>query len=180
SSRRLCMKRRAASSWLVVLVVCLIFTAFAFSGSPKEPLQSPEGSAMSSNRELVISSAAFENQIRQNDTKKFHEGRKIFRFDTFGDESFWGGQLKLHEAIEGAKLGGVGPGLSPRNALALGLKVDLDALPEEVVKALREGHVNLDDPVVTSALLKLHAVIGVTGFFNGSKLNSVCIHSTVD
>src|SRR5712692_6623082 len=38
------------------------------------------------------------------------EGRHIFRFDTFGDEDFWGGKLRLHEAIEGAKLGGVGPG----------------------------------------------------------------------
>ena len=49
------------------------------------------------------------------------EGRQTFRFDTFGDEAFWGDKLKLHEAIEGAKFGGVGPGLTPRDALALGL-----------------------------------------------------------
>jgi hypothetical protein len=57
------------------------------------------------------------------------EGRQIFRFDTFGDEGFWGDTLKLHQAIEGSQLGGVGPGVSPKTALAVGLKVDVDALP---------------------------------------------------
>jgi hypothetical protein len=28
-------------------------------------------------------------------------GRKIFRFDTFGDEAFWGDTLGLHRAIAG-------------------------------------------------------------------------------
>src|SRR3954453_24240799 len=53
-------------------------------------------------------------------------GRQTFRFDTFGDEAFWGGTLRLHEAIAGAANGGVGGGLSPRAALGLGLKVDAD------------------------------------------------------
>src|SRR5690349_5127690 len=63
--------------------------------------------------------------------KLIHQGRKTFRFDTFGDEAFWGDTLKLHEAIEGQAFGGVGPGLSPRQALSLGLKVDIDALLPE-------------------------------------------------
>ena len=46
------------------------------------------------------------------------EGRRIFRFDTFGSEDFWGGKLGLHEAIVGQKLGGVGPGVSPKMALS--------------------------------------------------------------
>lgn len=57
------------------------------------------------------------------------EGRRPFRDDTFGDEVFWGGTLKLHAAVAGQKLGGVGPGLSPKAALGIGLKVDLDRLP---------------------------------------------------
>jgi hypothetical protein len=57
------------------------------------------------------------------------EGKQIFRFDTFGDEEFWGGQLKLHQAIEGEQFGGVGPGVSPATALSVGLKVDVRALP---------------------------------------------------
>jgi hypothetical protein len=113
-------------------------------------------------------------------------GRRTFRFDTFGDEAFWGGQLQLHQAIQGSNLGGVGPGLSPRNALALGLKVDVDALPPDLIAALRAGQVNLDDPAVTLALLKLKAVVGLTGFFNRQgTLRAVGIqcavcHSTVD
>jgi hypothetical protein len=30
-----------------------------------------------------------------------NQGRQIFRFDTFGDETFWGDVLNLHLAIEG-------------------------------------------------------------------------------
>ena len=83
-------------------------------------------------------------------------------------------------------MGGVGPGLSPKGALAAGLKVDIDALPAQLQEQLLTGKVNLDDPAVTLALLKLNAVIGVTGFFNSSgTLRSVGLqcsvcHSTVD
>src|SRR5215471_3166130 len=65
----------------------------------------------------------------QNALAKVREGREIFRFDTFGDQAFWGDALRLHQAIAGASLGGVGPGVSPATALAVGLKVDVDALP---------------------------------------------------
>jgi hypothetical protein len=57
------------------------------------------------------------------------EGRRTFRFDTFGDEHFWGDTLRIHQAIAGAALGGVGPGVTPRTALGVGLKVDVSALP---------------------------------------------------
>ena len=99
---------------------------------------------------------------------------------------FWGGTLQLHKAIEGANFGGVGPGISPITALALGLKVDVDALPQSLQNALRQGKVNLNDPAVTLALLKPKAVVGVTGFSNpDGSLHSVGIqcslcHSTVD
>jgi hypothetical protein len=116
-----------------------------------------------------------------------HQGRSTFRFDTFGDQAFWGDTLKLHHAIEGAANGGVGPGVSPRTALAVGLKVDVDALPKELVKQLQEGRVNLDDPATTLALLRLNAVVGITGFpsAEGRSLGSIGIqcalcHSTVN
>jgi hypothetical protein len=114
------------------------------------------------------------------------DGRRIFRFDTFGDEAFWGGVLHLHEAIEGAAHGGVGPGVSPRTALAVGLKVDVDVLPKAVQDAIRKGQVDLDDPGVTLNLLGGDAVVGLTGFFNADgTLKSIGIqcalcHSTVD
>ena len=82
------------------------------------------------------------------------QGRQIFRFDTFGDEEFWGGQLKLHQAIEGSQFGGVGPGVSPATALAVGLKVDVQALPKSLQSQLKKGQVDLNDPAVTLALLK--------------------------
>ncbi len=106
--------------------------------------------------------------ITQHALDALQEGRQTFRFDTFGDEAFWGDTLRLHEAIEGSAHGGVGPGLSPRAALEAGLKVDVDKLPGSLQSDLRHGRVNLDDPAVTLALLKLNAVVGVTGFFQSN------------
>src|SRR5579863_2977773 len=100
---------------------------------------------------------ALNRLIDANAEHTMDEGRRIFRFDTFGDESFWGDTLGLHKAIEGAKLGGVGPGVSPVTALSVGLKVDVDALPESLIQALKLGRVNLNDPATTVALLKLNA-----------------------
>lgn len=121
-----------------------------------------------------------------NGARQIAAGRDTFRNDTFGDEAFWGDKLKLHQAIAGAANGGVGPGVSPRTALGLGLKVDVDALPGTLISDLRNGRVDLDNPAVTVALLKLGAVVGATGFFNPrgtlSSLGLQCAvcHSTVD
>ena len=129
---------------------------------------------------------SFDQQIQANAKRMLEEGKQIFRFDTFGSEDFWGGKLRLHEALAGEKLGGVGPGVSPKTALSLGLKVDAAALPAKLVAQIKAGKVDLDSPATTAALLKLNAVVGVTGFFTPEgKLRSVGIqcalcHSTVD
>ena len=130
--------------------------------------------------------ATVDRATSQNAQRMLEEGRRIFRYDTFGSEAWWGGTLKLQQAIEGAKLGGVGPGVSPKTALAVGLKVDMDALPPALVDQIKAGKVNLDDPATTLALLKINAVVGVTGFFNvDGSLKSIGLqcafcHSTVD
>ncbi len=114
------------------------------------------------------------------------QGRQTFRYDTFGDEAFWTGALQLHRAISGAKLGGVGPGVSPKTALAVGLKVDAAKIPAEVAQGIKAGKVDLDAPATTLALLKLDAVVGLRGRVDGSgRLTSLGItcalcHSTVD
>jgi hypothetical protein len=162
------MHRLGIVALFVVLASAALFTASMISAVP----EAKAGSAQKSDRAP---------RSQQPD-----EGRQIFRFDTFGDEDFWGGTLQLHKAIEGARFGGVGPGISPRTALALGLKVDVDALPNPIRVALQQGRVNLDDPAVTLLLLRLNAVVGVTGYSNtNGGLNSVGIqcamcHSTVD
>ena len=128
----------------------------------------------------------FDRTIRRNHASLFEEGRQIFRYDTFGDEAFWGDALKLHLALAGTNNGGVGPGVSPRTALTVGLKVDVEALPRPLQTKLRAGKVNLDDPATTLALFKLNSVVGVTGFFdNAGRIKSLGIqcalcHSTVD
>ncbi len=112
-----------------------------------------------------------------NSQQMVQHGQQIFRFDTFGDEEFWGGQLQLHQAINK---------LTPRTALSLGLKVDSQALPPAVLEQIKRGQVNLDDPAVTRFLIKQNAVLGVVGFFNNegtlSSFGITCAfcHSTVD
>src|SRR5262245_56410687 len=104
----------------------------------------------------------FDDVIQRNASQFIQQGRQIFRFDTFGDEAFWGDALKLHQAIAGSRFGGVGAGVSPRTALAVGLKVDSEALPSDLAEAIQKGRVDLDDPANTLALLRLNAVVGVT------------------
>jgi hypothetical protein len=133
-----------------------------------------------------ITQRNFDEQIQANAERMLDEGKKTFRFNTFGSEDFWGGKLRLHEAVAGEKLGGVGTGVSPKAALSLGLKVDAEALPAELVTQIKGGKVDLDDPATTVALLKLNAVVGVTGFLSPEgRLQSIGIqcalcHSTVD
>src|SRR5687768_15188836 len=80
--------------------------------------------------------ASNDASIRDYAARLVRQGREIFRFDTFGSESFWGGGLRLHETIAGSANGGIGPGLSPRGALSAGLKVDAAALPADIVNAV--------------------------------------------
>jgi hypothetical protein len=131
------------------------------------------------------SSTGFDAEIANHARAMIEDGRRTFRYDTFGSELFWGDALQLHKAIAGEKNGGVGPGVSPKTALAVGLKVDSGALPSSLKKQLAAGKVNLDDPATTIALFKLNAVVGVTGFFSHDKVSSIGIqcsfcHSTVD
>jgi hypothetical protein len=129
---------------------------------------------------------ASSDPIQGNAQTMLAEGRNTFRYDTFGDEAFWGDTLKLHQTIEGASHGGQGPGIGPVTALAVGLKVDADALPAAVVSQVQNGALDLNSPGTTLALLQLNAVVGVTGFFNmDGSLKSIGIqcalcHSTVD
>jgi hypothetical protein len=106
------------------------------------------------------------------------DGKTIFRLDTFGSEQLWTDVLQMHQVIPAE--------VSPRLALSVGLKVDSEALPRSVRRALRTGEVNLDDPAVTVQLLKLNAVVGVIGRVDDNdQLETVGItcavcHSTVD
>jgi hypothetical protein len=128
----------------------------------------------------------FDEVISDNSRSMMADGRQTFRFDTFGDEAFWGDTLQLHLTIEGANFGGVGPGLSPNAALSLGLKVDVDMLSPRIINQLRHNQLDLNDPAVTLLLLRQNAVVGLVGSFNqNGSLRSVGIscslcHSTVD
>jgi hypothetical protein len=133
----------------------------------------------------AATAAPFDRVIEQHAAGAFTRGRAIFRFDTFGSEAFWGGRLRLHQAIAGARFGGVGPGVSPRMALQLGLKVDIDMVPPSLIERLRRGQASLDDPAVTIELIGARAVLGVTGFGSlnqptGVGFQCALCHSSVD
>jgi hypothetical protein len=104
-------------------------------------------------------------------------GQTIFRFDTFDDEQLWTNVLRMHEAI---------PTVNPVIALAVGLKVDVDALPPALIAALEAGQVDLTDPAVTIELLRVNAVVGIIGKVDAlgqlTSIGTTCAlcHSTVD
>ena len=109
------------------------------------------------------------------------QGKEIFRTDTFGDETFWTDTLLMHQVISSA--------VDPTTALAVGLKVDAEALPPAVVQGIQDGSISLTDPATTVALLKLNAVVGLKGTVetvNGidtlTRVGITCAlcHSTVD
>ena len=165
---------------LIIVVGLVLLAALAMNSNHSIGAQT--ASAQADGKEASVFNAV----VHSNSERTLKEGKQTFRFDTFGDEAWWGDTLHLHEAIEGVKFGGIGPGISPATALSLGLKVDLDALPQSLVQQIKMGKVNLNDPAVTLALLKLNAVVGVTGHFKSDgSLKSVGIqcalcHSTVD
>ncbi len=175
------------------LLLAVTLSSAAFAGTADQSTQAQKNTAFEPipNKAEVVdeffkSFNPNDQLIVNNSMRQLMTGRTTFRFDTFGDTVFWGDTLKLHQAIVGEKLGGVGPGVSPKTALAVGLKVDIDALSPDLIKALKKGQVNLDDPASTQALLKANAVVGVKGVFNAKgNMTSIGItcalcHSQVD
>ena len=107
---------RVARVLIVAGAILLVVGLAVRQTLPAAEAQQPTGTTG------VVPDSAFDSAINQNAQRMIDEGRRIFRYDTFGSEAFWGDQLRLHQAIVGEKLGGVGPGVSPKMALSLGLK----------------------------------------------------------
>ena len=116
------------------------------------------------------------------DPKLVQQGQQVFRYETFGDETFWTDVLHMNQVIE--------TGVSPVTALSVGLKVDAEALPAAVVAAIQSGAADLNDPQTTLVLIKNNAVLGVKGVVSQNKDGSLKLdrmgitcalcHSTVD
>src|SRR5688572_10526378 len=146
---------------LAALALAALLSACRDSEEPTTPRRFDEG----------VEAAALDPAL-------VREGKAIFRFETFRDQTFWTDTLKLHRVIRTS--------VSPAAALGLGLKVDVLALPASVKRALRRGEVDLDDPATTVTLLKLGAVVGLVGKVdeNGllTRVGTTCAlcHSTVD
>ena len=106
------------------------------------------------------------------------QGKDIFRFDTYGDETFWTDTLRMHEVISA---------VDPTTALSVGLKVDAERFPRSGAGD-PSGAISLNDPATTVALLKLGAVVGVMGTVESEGSNTLTrvgitcalCHSTVD
>ena len=67
---------------------------------------------------------------RRDSGLKQRNGQAIFRYDTFGDEQLWTDVLRMHDVIAT---------VPPTTALAVGLKVDVEALPRESSRRCRPG-----------------------------------------
>lgn len=153
----------AVMKTITAILAILVLAACASSSSTQPPLRTE------SNQPPVV---------KPNGTAEVEAGKRVFRFDTFGDERFWTDTAQLNQVIQNA--------VSPKVALSVGLKVDADALPQSLIAALQAGKVDLNSPATTVALLKLNAVVGVIGNVDDhGNLRSVGIscalcHSTVN
>src|SRR5690349_2016174 len=141
------MQNLAGATMLVAASVIAATRAHFVSSAAPRPAAAPARRAV----------ARWDSAVTLAAQQMIDEGRATFRFATFGDEAFWSDGLGLDKAITGAKHGGVGAGVSPKAALSLGLKVDMDALPASVVEAVKAGKVDMNDPATTLTLIKLNA-----------------------
>ena len=168
------------------LILAVPFVLFALVSGPPRPsaagLEQPVTAAMrpiSAHAPAFGDTGALQLAASQGvrEPRGITAGREIFRFDTFGDEQLWTDVLRMHEVI---------PTVPPATALAVGLKVDVEALPAEVIAALRANQVDLTNPAVTVELLRLNAVVGVQGTVDAAgqltKVGVTCAlcHSSVD
>jgi hypothetical protein len=148
---------RLIGAAVVVFILTMVFAISGFAPATRAEQNGPLSGGESGSRQ--------------------RDGQAIFRFDTFGDEQLWTDVLRMHEVVAT---------VDPATALAVGLKVDVDALPAQVIGALRAGDVDLSDPAVTVELLRLNAVVGVKGTVDEegelTKIGVTCAlcHSTVD
>lgn len=158
---------RSVTMWIVVLAA---LSSAVWAYLPREPEHARD----------------VPDTARDHAMRLLNDGRQIFRFDTFGSEAFWGGQLHLHQALVRREKGGVGDGLTARQALGLGLKVDMDKLPQAVSEAIKSGTADLESADTTFALLQAGAVVGVEATFDvqnrvaGMGITCALCHSTVD
>ena len=147
---------------LIGLAALIFVVALTYAISAREPLA--QGKALT--------------HAADNDRSNNHQdGQAIFRYDTFGDEQLWTDTLRMHEVV---------PTIPPTTALAVGLKVDVDALPPAVIAAIAAGQVDLTNPAVTVVLLQMNAVVGLKGTFDHAgqltAVGTTCAlcHSSVD
>ena len=113
-------------------------------------------------------------------------GKQVFRFETFGNERFWTDAVRLQQGFIAARV-------TPLQALALGLSVDIEALDAATQTALAAelktdlSAANaplLNSPATTIKLINANAVIGIVAkdsngdgiidIANGDKTGATC------
>jgi mono/diheme cytochrome c family protein len=180
---------RFVSKWAVVGVTgtAVIALVTAIAAHSQTSRGSETSGAVTEPLGPVVKALANDKTIAENANALLERGRAIFRFETFGDERWWTDTIQLHKAIAGERHGGAGGGVSPATALAVGLKVDINALPRNIQQQVRLGKIDLGDPAVTLALLEVDAIVGVKATLSDDrnsikKLGVTCAlcHSTVD
>jgi hypothetical protein len=180
---------RFVSKWAVVGVTgtAVIALVTAIAAHSQTSRGSETSGAVTEPLGPVVKALANDKTIAENANALLERGRAIFRFETFGDERWWTDTIQLHKAIAGERHGGAGGGVSPATALAVGLKVDINAVPRNIQQQVRLGKIDLGDPAVTLALLEVDAIVGVKATLSDDrnsikKLGVTCAlcHSTVD
>ena len=101
------------SIWVPVTVSVVLGVSLAGCGSGDGAVQASQVPQLPLDPQLVVA------------------GQQTFRFDTFGDETFWTDTLQMNKVIESA--------VDPLTAASVGLKIDAAALPAEVVQGVTDA-----------------------------------------
>ncbi len=116
---------------------------------------------VSTTRALRGTYAAVHRTLRREEGPQVERGYQVFAYETFGNESFFGGVLGLHQVLNA---------VDPATAVGLGAQVDLARVPPAIVAVMTGNdhaakQAALADPATTRALVKAGAVVGVKGVY---------------
>ena len=97
------MRRLPLTARVSVSFIGLFVLAAALGGASSDvPRESNDTATIEAQlRALLVRVRGFDLTILDNTLQMIAQGRRTFRFDTFGDEAFWGGSSSLHQAIAG-------------------------------------------------------------------------------
>ena len=157
-----------------------LFVLFAITGvacsTTRAESKEAEGPPVEDARQ-ALGVASYESAVARTARDYFNEGQRVFRFDTFGDEAFWGGHAPAARGDRGRSARRRRPGRQPEH----GARARPQGRRRRAAARARARSCSAARSTSTirrprSRCCRLNAVVGVTGFFDGDGALAVGRH----